>query len=139
MLEVLKESQSKKPLIPIRHISELSNISRLQLEGLRQPEQEQKQWSQIPNKYMTGITYTYEHCLKEIYMMNLAHKAFQTKMFPGYSIKNVESPRPNSDSTYQITDPDLEENHIVGSQSLAESSMLYVLFLDLYYSIKWIH
>jgi hypothetical protein len=80
---------------------------------------------------MSGITYTYEHCLKEIYMMNLAHQAFQTKMFPGYSVRNVESPGPNSDSTYQITDPFSEENHIVGSQRLAESSMLYVIFLDL--------
>lgn len=141
MLTKVKENQSKKSIPPIRHISNLSNISRLQLERPRHIEQEQepKQWWQSPNKYTSGIAYTYGNCLREIHMMNLAHQAFQSKMFPGYSVKNAESPRPNSDSTYQITDPDLEEKHIVGSQSLAESSMLHVIFLNLYYSIKWTH
>lgn len=115
-------------------------ISKIQFDKLNLPDPTPEQWGQNGTaKYMTGITYTYEHCLKEWYMMKMAHKAFQGKMFPGYSVRNLESPRPNSDSTFHRTESDLDEIHKIGSQSLAESRMNKVLFFALQNRMRWNH
>lgn len=106
------------------------------MDKLNLPESVPEQWSQNgPARYMTGITYTYEHCLKEWYMMKMAQKAFQSKMFPGFTVRNLESPRPNSDSTFHRTDSDLDDIHKLGSQSLADSRMNRV-FIYISYKLE---